>query len=142
MSTEPFRLISGFPDIMQTLELVDVSILQLTARVKAPSKSLTASELGRIALILIVLEKIVWPLVEFTTVSVIVPTTVLAVVSIVSMPETDAVIPSNETDLENVIVWVDACTGPIAVMTKSVIARIDGFSIVVLPLARAVGKQI
>ncbi len=76
-----------------------------------------------------VFENIVCPLVEFTTVTVMVPTTVRAVVSIVSMPETVAVMPSNETDLENVIVCVVAWTGDMAARRISVKPRIDGLSI-------------
>ncbi len=105
MSTLPSWFKSGFFVRMQLVVLVVVLTLQLVASVRNPRTMLAELLLEKLTLMGMVMKNRVCPLVELTTSIVIDPVKVFAVVSTVSVPETEAVIPSNETVLEKVMVW-------------------------------------
>ncbi len=108
----------------QLLAPVELLTEQLVAIVRNPKTNVAWLLLGKVTLMGMVREKIVFPLVEFVTRIVIIPVRVFAVVSTVRVAEMDAVILSNETVLENVIVWVVAWTGARAASSISVVARV------------------
>jgi hypothetical protein len=137
--TFPWKSRSGFLEAIQLLALVELLTEQLVAIVRNPKTNVAWLLLAKVTLMGMVCEKIVFPLVEFVTRIVIIPVRVLAVVSTVRVAEMDAVILSNETVLENVIVWVVAWTGDRAASIISVVARvvvlivpINGFLVVQL----------
>jgi len=114
MSIMPSWSMSG---VFETLKLVDVveppATLVLTPSIVGKVGISITKEAPLFALndmlIGIVLVNIVWPDVSLTTVIVIEPETVWAVVSTVIVPETVTVRLSKVKDLLNVVVWLEAC---------------------------------
>jgi hypothetical protein len=123
MSTLPSWFKSGFFVRMQLVELVAVLTLQLVASVRNARTMLAELLLEKLTLIGMVIENKLCP-VELTIAIVIKPVKVLAVVSTVSVPETEAVISLNETVLEKVMVCVVAWAGARTASISSVEARI------------------
>ena len=103
---------------------VELLTKQLVAIVRNPRTNVAWLLLGKVTLMGVVRENIVCPVEEFVTRIVIIPVRVLAVVSIVRVAEMETVTLSNETVLENVIVWVVAWTGAMATSIISVVARV------------------
>ena len=95
-------------EAMQLVAPVELLTKQLVAIVRNPKTIVAWLLLGKVTLMGMVREKSVLPVVELVTRSVIIPVRVLAVVSTVRVAEMEAVMLSNDTVLENVIVWVVA----------------------------------
>ncbi len=108
MFTFPWKRRSGFLEAMQLVAPVELLTKQLVAIVRNPKTIVAWLLLGKVTLMGMVREKSVLPVVELVTRSVIIPVRVLAVVSTVRVAEMEAVMLSNDTVLENVIVWVVA----------------------------------
>ena len=133
MLITPSWLMSG---VFETPKLVDVVeplvTLLLIARVvgkvgtsrtkRAPLFALNDRSMGMVR------ENMVWPDVSLTTVIVIDPESVWAVVSTVIVPETVTVRLSNVKDLLNVVVWLEACAiGASPTRASSANTRIGAF---------------
>jgi len=110
--TLPWPATSGFLETMHEVLLVDVSVLQVAARMEfmvgiIKTKFAVGMD-AKLKFIGNVFWNIVWPAVSLTTLRLIVPVMVLAVVSTVIEPLTVTVRLSKVTVLLKVVVWVVA----------------------------------